>query len=205
MSDAPPPLPPSPGDSPLPATPPARRGKGGRPKIDPAAVRRSTIGVRVSAAEYDALRTRAEQMGLTPAQFLRHAALTRRLPSPPVPAVNRDEYAKLGRLAGNLNQLVRRANLGQHVILTDPLVKLLRAELNDLRQALLGLRGEHPMIAKAVKGTGFKGAVSYDLDPRKARFLTPIWPGKPPPNSRPSSRRFGICGPASAKPSYTSP
>ena len=127
-----------------PQSPPARRGKGGRPKIDPAAVRRSTIGVRVSAAEYDALRTKAEQMALTPAQFLRQAALTRRLPRPPVPAVNRDEYAKLGRLAGNLNQLVRRANQGQHVILTDPLVKLLLAELNDLRRALLGVRGDTP-------------------------------------------------------------
>ena len=144
MSDAPPPLPPLPGDSPLPATPPTRRGKGGRPKIDPAAVRRSTIGVRVSAAEYAALRTRAAEMGLTPAQFLRHTALTRRLPRPPVPAVNRDEYAKLGRLAGNLNRLVHRANQGQHVILTDPLVKLLLAELNDLRRALLGVRGERP-------------------------------------------------------------
>ena len=123
---------------------PPRRGKGGRPKGDPAAVRRSTIGVRVSAAEYDALRTRAEHMGLTPAQFLRHAALTRRLPSPPVPAVNRQEYANLGRMAGNLNQLTRRANAGQNVILTEPLVQLLRAELNDLRQALLGLRGEQP-------------------------------------------------------------
>ena len=147
MPDAPPaetPPPPIGGDSLLPDAPPARRGKGGRPKGDPAAVRRSTIGVRVSAAEYDALRTRAEHMGLTPAQFLRHAALTRRLPSPPVPAVNRQEYANLGRMAGNLNQLTRRANAGQNVILTEPLVQLLRAELNDLRQALLGLRGEQP-------------------------------------------------------------
>ena len=127
-----------------PPPPPTRRGKGGRPKIDPAAVRRSTIGVRVSAAEYAALRTRAEHMGLTPAQFLRHTALTRRLPSPPVPAVNRDEYVNLARLAGNLNQLVHRANQGQNVILTDPLVQLLRAEINDLRQALLGLRGDTP-------------------------------------------------------------
>ena len=130
MSDA------LPVETPPPA--PARRGKGGRPKIDPAAVRRSTIGVRVSAAEYATLRTRAEQMGLTPAQFLRHAALTRRLPRPPVPAVNREQYANLARLAGNLNQLTRRAHAGQNVILTDPLVKLLRTEINRLRQELLG-------------------------------------------------------------------
>ena len=147
MPDAPPaetPQPPPAGDAPLPDAPPARRGKGGRPKGDPAAVRRSTIGVRVSAAEYATLRTRAENMGMTPAQFLRHTALTRRLPSPPVPAVNREEYVKLGRMAHNLNQLTRRANEGKPVILTPPLVKLLLAEINDLRQALLGLRGETP-------------------------------------------------------------
>ena len=129
---------------PPPATPAARRGKGGRPKIDPAAVRRSTIGVRVSAAEYAALRTRAAEMNLTPAQFLREAALTRRLPSPPVPAVNREQYANLARMANNLNQLTRRANAGQNVILTDPFVKLLRTEINRLRQDLLGTGGGPP-------------------------------------------------------------
>ena len=44
------------------ATPP-RKGRGGRPKGDPSAVRASTIGVRVSAEEYAALRAKAEQMG----------------------------------------------------------------------------------------------------------------------------------------------
>ena len=46
------------------ATPP-RKGRGGRPKGDPSAVRASTIGVRVSAEEYAALRAKAEQMGFT--------------------------------------------------------------------------------------------------------------------------------------------
>ena len=149
---------------------PARRGKGGRPKIDPAAVRRSTIGVRVSAAEYATLRTRAAEMGLTPAQFLRHTALTRRLPRPPVPAVNRDEYAKLGRLAGNLNQLVRRANLGENVILTDPLVKLLRADSTTCAKPCSASEAT-PHDRQSVKGASFKGAVSYDLDPEKGVFL----------------------------------
>ena len=45
---------------------PPRRGRGGRPKGDPAAVRVSTIGVRVSAGEYADLRAKAEQMGMTP-------------------------------------------------------------------------------------------------------------------------------------------
>ena len=125
-------------------TPPPGRGKGGRPKIDPAAVRRATIGVRVSAAEHAALRSRAEDMGMTPAQFLRSAALTRRLPSPPVPAINRESYANLARLANNINQLTRRANEGKLTGFPAANVKLLRVEIKQLRAALLGLSGHTP-------------------------------------------------------------
>ena len=117
---------------------PPRRGKGGRPPGDPAAVRRATIGVRVSAAEYAALRTKAAQMGMSPAQWLRTAALTRRLPAPPVPAANRAQYVALGRMATNLNQLTRLANAGQLVVIPDRLLKRLTAEVRRLRLALLG-------------------------------------------------------------------
>jgi hypothetical protein len=87
-----------------------RRTAGGRPRGDPAAVRSATIGVRVSANEYARLRAKAAQLQITPAQWLREAALTRRLPSPPVAAINREQYAELARLAANLNQLARLAN-----------------------------------------------------------------------------------------------
>ena len=123
-----------------PPPPPKRRG--GRPKSDPAAVRAATIGVRVSAAEYAALRAKAEQMGITPAQFLRDAALKRRLPSPPVPAVNRAEYAELARLAANLNQLTRAANEGRPVTVAEALLERLAGEVSRLRLALLGVEGE---------------------------------------------------------------
>jgi hypothetical protein len=116
-------------------TPPRRRG--GRPKGDPAAVRVETIGVRVSVDEYAALRLKAEQMGMTPAQWLREAALTRRLPSPPVPAINREEYAELARLAGNLNQLTRLANTGEPVTLSELAVAQLSEEVRRLRLALI--------------------------------------------------------------------
>ena len=52
-----------------------------RPKGDPANVRGMTIGVRVTDAEYAALREKAETLHITPAQWLRDAALKRRLPS----------------------------------------------------------------------------------------------------------------------------
>ncbi|MBQ0131621.1 MAG: plasmid mobilization relaxosome protein MobC [Comamonas sp.] len=96
-------------------TPPSRKRKGGRPKAAPEALRASTIGVRVSAAEYEALRAKAAAMNMTPAQWLREAALTRRLPTPPVPAVNREQYAELARIGANLNQLAHSANIGLNV------------------------------------------------------------------------------------------
>ena len=122
------------------ATPP-RKGRGGRPKGDPSAVRASTIGVRVSAEEYAALRARAEQMGMTPARWLREAALSRRLPSPPVPPINREQYAELARLAANLNQLTRLANEGRPVTVADALLQQLAGEVRRLRLALIGAGG----------------------------------------------------------------
>ncbi len=116
-----------------------RKGRGGRPKGDPSAVRTSTIGVRVSVEEYAMLRAKAEQMGLTPAQWLREAALSRRLPSPPVPAINREQYAELARLSANLNQLAHAANAGQPVMVADALLQRLAGEVGRLRLALIGV------------------------------------------------------------------
>lgn len=115
-----------------------KRGKGGRPRGHPADIRATTIGVRVSPAEYEALKTKAAQMGMTPAQWLRDAALKRRLPSPPVPEANRAEYAYLARLSANLNQLVRLANSGQPVTVADGLLERLADEAKRLRLALIG-------------------------------------------------------------------
>lgn len=122
------------------ATPP-RKGRGGRPRGDPSAVRASTIGVRVSDAEYAALREKAARMGMTPAQWLREAALSRRLPSPPVPPINREQYAELARLAANLNQLTHGANIGQNVAVNDALLQRLAGEVSRLRLALIGAGG----------------------------------------------------------------
>ena len=119
------------------ATPP-RKGRGGRPKGDPAAVRVHRVNARLSSAELATLTAKAEQMGMTPAQWLREAALSRRLPSPPVPAINREQYAELARLSANLNQLAHGANIGQNVAVNDALLQRLAGEVSRLRLALLG-------------------------------------------------------------------
>ena len=120
---------------------PPKRGRGGRPKNAPGTVRATTIGVRVSPAELAALQAKAQQMSMTPAHWLREAALSRRLPSPPVPPINREQYAELARLSANLNQLTKLANSGQSVIVADPLLQRLASEVGRLRLALLGAGG----------------------------------------------------------------
>ena len=109
-----------------------------RPKGDPANVRGMTIGVRVTDAEYAALREKAEALHITPAQWLRDAALKRRLPSLPAPAINIEEYGKLARLSANLNQLVRLAHEGRPVTIHEDMIRRLMDEVTRLRLALLG-------------------------------------------------------------------
>lgn len=123
---------------PPPPTPPPR-GRGGRPKADPGTVRQTTVSTRVSDAELTALRAKAAHMGMKPADWLRHAALSRRLPSAPVPELNREQYAKLAHLAANLNQLTKAVNREQIVIVNDVLLGQIQTEVAALRLALLGL------------------------------------------------------------------
>lgn len=120
--------------------PPKR--KGGRPKGKPEDVRVSTIGVRVSVEEYADLRAKAEHLGMTPAQWLRQAALTRRLPPPPVPAVNRQQYVELARLSANLNMIAKHANSGKPVTVATELLARLTREVSRLRLELIGVKGK---------------------------------------------------------------
>ncbi len=119
-----------------------RKLKGGRPKGDPNAVRIYRVNARLSASELATLTAKADQMGMTPAQWLREAALFRRLPSPPVPAINREEYANLARLSANLNQLSKAFNEGRAVTVNNTLLEQLSIEVNQLRLALIGINND---------------------------------------------------------------
>ncbi|MCY0900543.1 MAG: mobilization protein, partial [Firmicutes bacterium] len=87
---------------------------------------------------YAALREKAEALHITPAQWLRDAALKRRLPSAPVPAINVAEYGKLARLSANLNQLVKLVHEGRPVTINEDMIRRLLDEVTRLRLALLG-------------------------------------------------------------------
>jgi len=116
--------------------PPRRRG--GRPPFaDRNAVRRRTVGVRVSPAELEELAGLAAAAGVDVATWLRLAGLRRRPPRPPVPEINRRLYAELGRVGGLLNQLAAEAHRGRVVALGVNLREL-HALLQRVRLELLG-------------------------------------------------------------------
>jgi len=122
------------------ATPtPRRRGKGGRPKLPAGTVRSRVYGVRVNPDQDKLLTEKAAALGMKPGPFLLEAGISRRLPSPPVPAINRAEYAELARLAANLNQIARAANEGRVVVADIELLTELTNEVSRLRLALMGV------------------------------------------------------------------
>lgn len=110
----------------------------GRPRRGPEEVRRRTIGVRVNAAELKVLQEKADICGLPLAQWMRQVALSRVAPRPRVPEVNREAYADLARLAGNINQLVKITHRGQ-TNLPIELLYVLQEAINNVRLGLIGV------------------------------------------------------------------
>lgn len=114
------------------------RRRGGRPRVDETEARKRTIGVRVNGTEMDTLQRKADSVGLPLSQWLRLVALSRYVPRPLVPEINREAYAELAKLAANLNQLTQAAHEGRAVV-PFPLLKATQDILKKLRLALLGV------------------------------------------------------------------
>ena len=116
-----------------------KKSKGGRPKGDPNAVRVYRVNARFSQDEYTALKAKAAEMGMTPARWVHEATLSRRLPSPPIPAINQEAYYNFVRLSSNLNQLSKAVNSGKAVTVDIELLYRLIATANAIGPALIGV------------------------------------------------------------------
>lgn len=116
-----------------------RRGKPGPDPFPPEALRRRRVSVYLTEGEYQELLRRAGMPRLI-STYLRNAALGRDLPRQPIPEVNRELWADLARLAGNLNQLQKAINQGRMVQVSDleKMVQALRDEVAWLRFLLIG-------------------------------------------------------------------
>jgi len=75
--------------------------------------RSSVIPVRFTPEERNALHSSSQKIHVSLSEYIRRAALKRRLPNPPVAEVNLETYQELSRIGNNLNQLVRSIHEGK--------------------------------------------------------------------------------------------
>lgn len=108
-----------------------RRRRGPAP-LDDASRRTGSVSVRLNESEMAQLDAQRRKVAMQRGEYLRAAALHKLPPS--VPAINREAWAELARLAGNLNQLVRLAHGG------DLRLAEVQALVQELRRVLIGVR-----------------------------------------------------------------
>ena len=96
--------------------------------------------VWLSTDEWHEVKRRAASARLPIRQYIRHAALGRRIK--PMPSVeNIDAWQQLARTTGNLNQLARHANESGNVEVAElsTVLSALRDDVESLRRLLIGV------------------------------------------------------------------
>jgi len=88
--------------------------------------RDAVVPVRFTPDERDRLKQSALASKVSLSEFIRRAALKRRLPPPPAPEINLKSYQELALIGNNLNQLVRAIHKG----------KCRRIDVNLIRELL---------------------------------------------------------------------
>ena len=73
-------------------------------------IRSAVVPVRLTPEERERLKAQAQPSGMSLSEFVRRAALKRRMPPSAAPEVNRETYTQLCRIGNNLNQLMRAVN-----------------------------------------------------------------------------------------------
>lgn len=107
--------------------------KSGRKKLPEDQVRSVSVACKLTEAEAEVVDQKRGQMGR--GQWLREAAF-KNAPKP-IPEINREAWADLARLGGNLNQVAKHLNEGGKIEVGE-----LRSLLDQLRLSLIkGLEG----------------------------------------------------------------
>ncbi|MGE4232031.1 MAG: hypothetical protein AB7F43_01765 [Bacteriovoracia bacterium] len=96
------------------------------------------VPIRLTPAERDWLKCVAKNQALSLSEYIRRAALKRRLPPSPAPEINRKTYLELSRIGNNLNQLLRAIHAGEGASLHSSLLYELREALKQLAFEVLG-------------------------------------------------------------------
>ena len=110
------------------------------PKPMPAADRRvHPVSVRLNSAELAHLDSARAGVRMQRGEYLRHASMGK-LP-PTIPAINREAWASLSRVAANLNQYQAQINAGGVHGHPPEIIQALAELVQKLRSELLGITG----------------------------------------------------------------
>lgn len=101
--------------------------------------RNRKITVRFSEDEYDQLNFICEVLGITYSQYLRRAALTRRIEHPTICATFSDNAAQkltgqMGKIGSNLNQIARKLNSGDPQ--TEQMMRSIETAIDQLNERM---------------------------------------------------------------------
>ena len=108
------------------------------PKPMPAADRRvHPVSVRLNSAELAWLDSTRASVRMQRGEYLRHASMGK-LP-PTIPAINREAWASLSRVAANLNQYQQAINAGTVHGHAPEVIQALAELVQKLRAELLGI------------------------------------------------------------------
>jgi len=109
-------------------------GRKGRP------LRNRIVFIRVSDTERALVRERAASVYMSVSEFVRRAALGKRLQRDQIPPINLHAFGELGRIKNNLQQLERLASMGRVPAALGPLAAQVGVEVEELREVLAGIR-----------------------------------------------------------------
>lgn len=135
-----------------------KHNKGGRPKKGATEKLTYRVAVKLAAADYFRLMTRAYEAGVSSSEYMRECFRNGHVKG----RLSKEHAAHVRNLCGmanNLNQLAHRANAGGFYEERDD-CKVVVARIHELFQ-------DRDMMAKIVHGSNFKGVVDYILDKNK--------------------------------------
>lgn len=127
-------------DSPLTPIRKARAKKRGRRPLPAGEARSHTISVRLSTAEHAHLSALAGAGGEKRLGRFLYEQFSNRRPVV-IPAVNREAWGRLGKVAGALTTIAKAAAVGDLGAYDRDLIEAVRAELHGVRCALIGVDG----------------------------------------------------------------
>ncbi len=102
-------------------------------------VRSAVVPVRLSIEERSQHYEAARQFSVSISEFVRRAALKRRMPAAVVGEVNRETYRELCRIGNNVNQLMKAVNEGKVFGVDPKILAELRATIKEVGLQCVGV------------------------------------------------------------------